>query len=127
MREHQGVGCELRMKTTGVDLVAAAKQQITEVNVERAKQLLAEGNITLIDTREESEYAAGHIDNAILLPRGVLEFKLNTVPELADPSKAVLIYCRTGGRSALAAQTLQHLGYTTVLSMAGGFETWQKA
>lgn len=126
-REEQGVGATARVKMTGSDLVAAAKQQITEVNVERAKQLLAEGNITLIDTREESEYAAGHIDNALLLPRGVIEFKHNTLPELVDPSKAVLIYCRTGGRSALAAQTLQTLGYTTVLSMAGGFEAWQKA
>jgi rhodanese-related sulfurtransferase len=126
-REEQGASCSARPKTTGVDLVAAAKKQITEVNVDRAKQLLAEGNLTLIDTREESEYAAGHIDNAILLPRGVIEFKLNTVPELTDPSQAILIYCRTGGRSALAAQTLQTLGYTTVLSMAGGFEAWQKA
>jgi glyoxylase-like metal-dependent hydrolase (beta-lactamase superfamily II)/rhodanese-related sulfurtransferase len=123
-REENGA---VRTKVTGQDLVAAAKQQITEVNVDRAKQLLAEGNITLIDTREESEYAAAHIDNAILLPRGVIEFKVNTVPELADTSKAILIYCRTGGRSALAAQTLQTLGYTTVLSMAGGFEAWQKA
>lgn len=126
-REEQDASCSARTKMTGVDLVAAAKQQITEVNVDKAKQLLAEGNITLIDTREESEYAAGHIDNAILLPRGVIEFKANTVPELADPSKAILIYCRTGGRSALAAYTLQTLGYTTVLSMAGGFEAWQKA
>lgn len=127
LREHQGVGCEARMTMTGQDLVAEAKQHITEVNVEKAKQLLAEGNITLIDTREESEYAAGHIDNAILLPRGMLEFKFGTVPDLADKSKAILIYCRTGGRSALAAQTLQTLGYKTVLSMAGGFEAWQKA
>lgn len=126
-REEQGASCSARPKMTGVDLVAAAKQQITEVNVEKAKQLLAEGNITLIDTREESEYAAGHIDNAILLPRGVIEFKVNTMPELADPSKAILIYCRTGGRAALAAQTLQTLGYKTVLSIAGGFEAWQQA
>lgn len=123
-REENGT---VRTTVTGQDLVAAAKQQITEVNVERAKQLLAEGNITLIDTREESEYAASHIDNAVLLPRGVLEFKLNTVPDLADQSKAILIYCRTGGRSALAAQTLQTLGYKTVLSMAGGFDAWQQA
>ncbi|MEI6747302.1 MAG: rhodanese-like domain-containing protein, partial [Methylococcaceae bacterium] len=66
------------------------------------------------------------IDNAILLPRGVIEFKIGTVPELTDKTKAVLIYCRTGGRSALAAQTLQILGYTNVLSLAGGFEGWNK-
>lgn len=108
------------------DLVAAAKQHITEVNVTNAKQLITEGNITVVDTREESEYAAGHLDNAVLLPRGILEFKVGTVPELADKSKAILIYCRTGGRSSMAAQTLQTLGYTNVLSMAGGYEAWQK-
>jgi rhodanese-related sulfurtransferase len=109
------------------DKVAKAKQHITEVTVTTAKQLLAEGNIVLVDIREESEYAAGHIDNALLLPRGVLEFKIGNTPELANKSKAVLLYCRTGGRSALAAQTMQDLGYQNVLSMAGGFEAWQKA
>ncbi|MDD5577650.1 MAG: MBL fold metallo-hydrolase [Methylobacter sp.] len=109
------------------DLVAEAKQHITEVPVATAKQLLAEGHIVLVDVREESEYAASHVDNALLLPRGVLEFKIGGMPELADKSKALLIYCRTGGRSALASQTLQQLGYTNVLSMAGGFEAWQKA
>ncbi|WP_411727064.1 MBL fold metallo-hydrolase [Methyloglobulus sp.] len=109
------------------DMVAAAKQQITEVNVEKAKQLIAQGNITIIDTREESEYAAGHIELAVPLPRGVLEFKIGNIPELADKSKPVLIYCRTGGRAALAAQTLKTLGYTNVLSIAGGYEAWQKA
>jgi len=81
----------------------------------------------LIDTREESEYAAGHVDGALLVPRGMLEFKIGNMPELADKSKAVLIYCRLGNRSALAAQTLQQLGYTNVLSMAGGFEAWKKS
>jgi rhodanese-related sulfurtransferase len=57
----------------------------------------------------------------------MLEFKIGSMPELADKSKAVLIYCRLGNRSALAAQTLQQLGYTNVLSMAGGFEAWKKS
>jgi len=61
-------------------MVAEAKQHIAEVNVTTAKQLLAEGNIVVVDTREESEYAAGHIDNALLLPRGVLEFKIGNIP-----------------------------------------------
>jgi len=116
----------VRTTTTAQDKVAAAKQHITEVPVTTAKQLLKEGNIVIVDVREESEYAAGHLDDALLLPRGVLEFKIGGVPELADKSKAVLVYCRTGGRSALAAQAMQELGYNNVLSMAGGFEAWQK-
>ena len=117
----------VRTEISPQDMVAEAKQHITEVNVTTAKQLLAEGNIVVVDTREESEYAAGHLDDALLLPRGVLEFKIGSIPELADKSKAVLIYCRTGGRSSLAAQTMQFLGYKNVLSMAGGFEAWQKS
>jgi glyoxylase-like metal-dependent hydrolase (beta-lactamase superfamily II)/rhodanese-related sulfurtransferase len=97
----------VRTEISPQDMVAEAKQHITEVNVTTAKQLLAEGNIVVVDTREESEYAAGHLDDALLLPRGVLEFKIGSIPELADKSKAVLIYCRTGGRSSLAAQTMQ--------------------
>jgi sulfur dioxygenase len=116
-------------KTGGItaqDMVAAAKQQITEVTPAKAKQLIAQGNITIIDTREESEYAAGHLDNAVPLPRGVLEFKIGNFPELADKSKPVLIYCRTGGRASLAALSIKTLGYTNVLSIAGGYEAWQK-
>lgn len=117
----------VRTVATAQDLVVAAKQQISEVDVANAKKLLTEGNIMVVDVREESEYAAGHLDDALLLPRGVLEFKIGSVPELADKSKAVLLYCRTGGRSAMAAQAMQTLGYTNVLSMAGGFEAWQKS
>jgi sulfur dioxygenase len=116
-------------KSSGItvqDMVAAAKQQITEVTVDKAKQLLAEGGIALVDVREESEYAAGHIENAILLPRGVLEFKIGTVPELADKTKPVIIYCRTGGRASMAAVNMKALGYTNVVSIAGGYEGWQK-
>ena len=116
----------IRATSKTEDMVAAAKKYITEIDVQKAKQLLAQGHITLIDTREEGEYAEGHIDGALLLPRGMLEFKAANQPELADKSKAILIYCRLGNRSALAAQTLQQLGYTNVLSMAGGFEAWKK-
>ncbi|WP_394752954.1 rhodanese-like domain-containing protein [Crenothrix sp.] len=129
--EVSAVNCGGNMPSSGgvtvQDMVAAAKQQITEITPTKAKQLLSEGNINVIDTREESEFAAGHIEQAVSLPRGILEFKIGTTPELADKSKPVLIYCRTGGRAALAAQSLQTLGYTQVLSIAGGYEAWQKA
>lgn len=114
----------VRQLSTAEELVANAKQLITEVSVSTAKQLLTEGNIVVADIREESEYAAGHLDDAILLPRGVLEFKIGSVPELADKSKSVLIYFRTGDRASLAAQTMQSLGYNNVLSTAGGYESW---
>jgi len=108
------------------ELVMTAKQEITEINVEKAKQLLAEGNINLIDVREESEFSAGYIQNALHLPRGVLEFKIAGIQELTDKKTPVLIYCRSGARAALTAQSMQTLGYNNVLSIAGGYEAWQK-
>jgi rhodanese-related sulfurtransferase len=108
------------------DLVAEAKQQITEIDVIKAKELLSQGNIRIIDVREESEFAAGHLENAIPLPRGVLEFKIGNIEELGDKSQTILVYCRTGGRAALSALSLKNLGYTQVLSIAGGFDAWQK-
>lgn len=116
-----------RNKGTAQDKVAAAKQLITEVTVEIAQQLISAGNIAVVDVREADEYEAGHLDNALLLPRGLLEFKVSGLKKLEDKSAAILVYCRTGGRSALAAQTLQELGYHNVLSMVGGFEAWTKA
>ncbi len=115
-----------RTMGTGADKVAAAKQVITEITVDTANKLIAEECISVVDVREGEEYNAGHIDNAILLPRGVLEFKVASFSELENKSTAILVYCRTGGRSALAAQTLQELGYNNVLSMVGGFEAWSK-
>lgn len=115
-----------RVRTSTQDLINTAKQQITEINIEKAKLLIREGNLIILDVREESEYAAGHIENSVFLPRGVLEFKLAGTPELENKSKPVLVYCRSGNRSALAAQTMQELGFNTVLSMAGGYEAWKK-
>ncbi len=108
------------------ELVAEAKHNITEITPKKAKQLLAEGGLPLIDVREENEYAAGHIDQAIPLPRGMLEMKVGNIPELGDKTKPVLLYCRSGARSALAAQSLKSMGYTSTLSIAGGYEAWQK-
>ncbi len=115
-----------RITHSAQELVDAAKQQITEINIEKSKQLINEGNIAIVDVREENEYSAGHIGNALLLPRGVLEFKIANIPELADKSTPVLLYCRSGNRSALAALSMQQMGYTNVLSMAGGYEAWKK-
>lgn len=107
------------------DWVAAAKQAITEVTVETAKGLITSSEVIVVDVREESEHEAGAIENAILLPRGVLEFQVGNIEALADKSVAVLVYCRTGGRSALATATLQQLGYENVVSLAGGYQAWE--
>lgn len=106
------------------DLVVEAKAQIKEVSTTDAQALLTRR--TVIDVREYDEFAAGHLPGAINIPRGVLEFKIGTVGECADKDKPYLVYCRTSGRAALSTVQLQKIGYTDVVSMAGGFEAWAK-
>lgn len=111
------------MAMTAMDLVAEAKQVIKEVDHAGA-QALMDGNAIVLDVREPAEVANGHLKGATNLPRGVLEFKVNEHPATKDKDATYLVYCRTGGRSALACQTLQRMGYGNVHSLAGGFEGW---
>ncbi|NOR81251.1 MAG: MBL fold metallo-hydrolase [Methyloprofundus sp.] len=125
--EQRTEGSDPKRKTSSMeDLVNQVKQNITEIDPQKAKDMIANSSVNIIDVREEHEFNAGHLDQAILLPRGVLEFKINSIPELSNKSAAIVIYCATGKRSALSADALQNLGYTNVLSMAGGYEAWKK-
>ena len=81
----------------------------------------------IIDVREADEYAAGHMPGAINIPRGLLEFKLSGTPALDQRNLSVVLYCKTSGRSALAAMSMQAMGYLDVVSMAGGFDAWVEA
>lgn len=110
------------MALTPHDLVVEAKSQITEITCDQAQALLAKR--VILDVREYDEFAAGHLPGAINIPRGVLEFKIGTVPEAADKASSLLVYCRTSGRAALSTVQLARMGYGDVLSMAGGFEQW---
>ena len=109
---------------TPQQMVAEAKAQIREVDFAAAAQLLSEGALCL-DVRETGEHEAECLPGAINIPRGVLEFRIGEHPAFADKSRTLLVYCKTGGRSALAAHNLQRLGYSNVLSVAGGIEAWR--
>ena len=100
-----------------------AKARVTECTVEDVAKRRAAGEaFTLIDVREESEYAAGHAAGALHVGKGVIERDIEVkVPDAATP---VVLYCGGGFRSALAAVTLQQMGYTNVISMDGGFTAW---
>lgn len=110
------------MKTAS-DLVMAAKAQCREVPVAQAEEALRNADV-LIDVREPDEYAAGHIGGAINLPRGLLEFKLSGNPALERRDLAVVLYCKTSGRAALSAVSMQAMGYLNVTSIAGGYDAW---
>jgi len=114
------------MPLTPMDLVAAAKRHIKEVNVEEAKALI--GKALILDVREPAEYALGALPAAVNIPRGVLEFKIDGHPAFQNRRDAdILVYCQTGGRSALATEALQKLGYEKAVSLAGGFKLWQES
>jgi len=109
---------------TSQQLVAEAKAQIREVDVIEAAWLSKEGALCL-DVREVGEYETERLPDAINIPRGVLEFRISELPAFADKSCTLLVYCKTGGRSALAALNLQRMGYSSVLSISGGIEAWR--
>ena len=119
---------------TALDLVAAAKARIHEIPIEAAATAIAQADV-LIDVREPDEYRQGHLPGAINLPRGVLEFQIEAHPAMACSTtealqardRPLLVYCLTGGRSALAALSLQELGFRHVRSMAGGVKAWSAA
>src|SRR5687768_311411 len=106
------------------DLLAAAKASIREVDTAGAGAALAANpNTVVLDVREPDEYEQGALPNAVHIPRGHLESQVES--RLADKSAPVLIYCAGGTRSAFAARTLAELGYSDVVSMAGGFNKWK--
>lgn len=111
------------MAITVQDLVAAAKQRIKEIDVAAAQSQL--GSSLILDVREPAEFAAGHLPGAVNIPRGVLEFKIDSHPDFQGKLQApIVVYCQSGGRSALATQALNQLGYAQAVSMAGGFKAW---
>jgi len=107
-------------------LVTDAKSRVTECTVDEVKARLAGGKaFVLIDVREEGEYAAGHAAGAVHLGKGVIERDIEA--KVPDPATPLVLYCGGGFRSALAADSLQKMGYTNVISMDGGWAAWVKA
>jgi rhodanese-related sulfurtransferase len=112
--------------TEFLKLVNDAKSRIRETTVPETKKRLDSGEkLVLVDTREDSEWAAAHIPGAIHLSKGIIERDIeNAVP---DRSASLVLYCGGGFRSAMAADNLQKMGYTNVLSMDGGWKGWVAA
>ena len=104
------------------DLLSAAKSQISEVDTADAERRIGDGALVL-DVREPDEYDQGALPAAVHIPRGHLEAQVEG--RLLDKEAPVVVYCAGGVRSAFAARTLQELGYSDVVSMAGGFGKWK--
>ncbi len=106
-------------------IVDDAKTRVRETTVDEVKKRIERGDkFILVDVREESEFAEDHLPNAIHLGKGVIERDIETrVPDL---NAEMVLYCGGGFRSALAADNLQKMGYTNVISMDGGIREWRE-
>ena len=106
-------------------IVDDAKSRIKETDVDEVKERLdRDDKFLLVDVREESEFAKDHLPGAIHLGKGVIERDIeNRVPDLNTP---MVLYCGGGFRSAMAADNLQKMGYTNVISMDGGVRGWRE-
>lgn len=114
------------------ELLAAANAVIETVSVQDLPYLIGDPDVVLVDVRETVEREAhGHIPTSLHAPRGLLEFQADPDSPAYNPALApdvrVVLYCGTGGRSALAAKTLLDMGYSEVSSLAGGVAAWQAA
>jgi adenylyltransferase/sulfurtransferase len=107
-------------------LVDEAKHEIKEIDPDELKRMQEQKrNFTLIDVREPEEVAEGAIAGAEPLPRGQLEYKIDTL--VTDKDQPIVCYCGGGGRSALAAQSLKKMGFKNVMSLAGGYKGWKSS
>jgi len=112
------------MSSSFKDVLSQVKKQIREVSVHDVDTAIKDrSGFVLLDVREKEEWDEGHLPGAVFLPRGFLEVRIEkTVPERQTP---IMVYCAGGVRSALAAKSLQDMGYTDVVSMAGGYGEWK--
>jgi rhodanese-related sulfurtransferase len=106
-------------------LVAEAKKHITEISPQDAAAKLNSGDAVVVDVRDKDEWDGGHIPGATHMSRGTIE--LDIEEKVPDPNAMIICHCGGGGRSALAAEALQKMGYKNVHSMAGGFKAWRAA
>lgn len=111
-------------------MVNRAKEEVENLAPSAVASELARGDVVLVDVREPDETSLGTILGAVLVPRGMLEFRADTTMryhlDSLRPERRVILYCSAGSRSALSARTLKELGYRDVAHLEGGLEAWQR-
>jgi rhodanese-related sulfurtransferase len=108
------------------DLVADAKKKITEISpTDAAAKAKSSSDTVIVDVRDPDEFDEAHIPDALNFSRGTIEFEVEE--KFPDRNTTIICHCGGGGRSALAAESLQKMGYKNVRSMAGGFRAWKAA
>ena len=115
---------------TAKQLVSEANGQIETLAADEAIKLMDDAKVVFVDLREPAEVAKGSLQGAVHVPRGLLEFQIDPQSPSHNPklggSKKLVLYCGSGGRSALGAKALKDMGFTNVAHVAGGFPALQK-
>jgi rhodanese-related sulfurtransferase len=116
------------MATTVKQMLDAANAAVPRISAADAKDMMAKGNVLVVDVRDPAEVAkSGKVPGAVNVPRGMLEFRADSESpyhdKSFDKSKTAILYCASGGRSALGGKTLKDMGYTNVFNL-GGFKDW---
>lgn len=116
---------QTQQSKTWQDFVADAKSRIREVSQDELRRWIDERkDMTILDVRESHDHTHSRIENSTNIPRGVLELEVeDTIP---DRNRTVVAYCGGGGRSAMAADVLQQMGYRDVYSLQGGYKQWKE-
>ena len=119
------------MVTPSMQLIGEALAEVASITVDEALALVDGGDAVFVDVRERAEHDAGAIAGAVAAPRGFLEFIADPTSPMHNAAlssgRRLVIYCASGGRSALAAKTLQDMGYSEVANLTGGFQGWTEA
>ena len=119
------------MVTPSMQLIGEALAEVASISVDDALALAGGEDALFVDVRERAEQSAGAIAGAVAAPRGFLEFIADPASPMHNPAlssgKRLVVYCASGGRSALAAKTLQDMGYAEVANLTGGFQAWSEA
>ncbi len=111
------------MAITRDEMLLQARQNISILDADESVLKMQDG-ICLLDVREPSEFDAGHLPEAVHIPRGLIEFMVGKHPSLQDMKAPILVYCKNGGRSTLTCDLLQRMGFEQVFMLAGGFDNW---
>jgi rhodanese-related sulfurtransferase len=107
-------------------LVKDAKSRVQQIDIDEYRNMRESGEYhILVDTREDSEWAAGHVAGAVHMSKGVIERDIET--NFPDKATTLVLYCGGGFRSALAADNLQKMGYTNVISLDGGWKALKES
>src|SRR6266481_2562305 len=108
---------------TSKNILDEARKSIKQIDIDEARRMLEKPDTVLVDVREADEWRQGHIPNAVAIPRGFLELRVEE--KIPDHKTPVILQCASGTRSLLAARTLKELGYENVYNMTGGFNSWK--